>query len=316
MIIAFGVLLLVQRDHAAMTRRGVFWPLILIAVGAVGLLVNYGLLSGLSVTALLGLWPLLLILLGIDLAFGRRWPLWTLSADVVVIALAIGLVATQPTLISADLGFSVGSDCDRSDGQPSVSVPRGAATSLVFRFDGGAGRFRIGGGAPDLVNATSSVSGLRLRATGSTGDRFRVRLDDCVARSAVHGAEEVDVLVASDVPASFTVNAGAGDFTIDLGGVKVRDVTLNAGASSVRLVLPTPSGDVPVRIAGGASSVTVEIPDRVEARVTTTGAFMSTNVTNTRVTTNGSRHETAGYAAATDRVSVSVTTAAGSVAIR
>ncbi|MDP9266595.1 MAG: hypothetical protein M3O91_10835 [Chloroflexota bacterium] len=42
----------------------------------VALLANYGLLPGLSVTALLGLWPVLVILLGIDIAFGRRWPLW------------------------------------------------------------------------------------------------------------------------------------------------------------------------------------------------------------------------------------------------
>lgn len=40
------------------------------------------------------------------------------------------------------------------------------------------------------------------------------------------------------------------------------------------------------------------------------------NVTNARVTTNGSRHDTSGYAAAADRVSVNVTTGAGSVTIR
>lgn len=44
----------------------------------VALLANYGLLPGLSVTALLALWLVLVILLGIDIAFGRRWPLWTL----------------------------------------------------------------------------------------------------------------------------------------------------------------------------------------------------------------------------------------------
>ncbi|MDP9266594.1 MAG: hypothetical protein M3O91_10830 [Chloroflexota bacterium] len=62
--------------------------------------------------------------------------------------------------------------------------------------------------------------------------------------------------------------------------------------------------------------MTIEIPDGVEARVTTAGALMSSNVTNARVTTNGSRHDTSGYAAAADRVSVNVTTGAGSVTIR
>lgn len=226
-------------------RRGVFWPLVLIGIGVVALLANYGLLPAFSVTALLGLWPLLLILLGIDIAFGRRWPLWTLAVDVVVISLALGIASLQPVLVSPNLGLSFAADCDRSGGQPAVSLPRGTATSLRLRFDGGAGRFHVGGGATGLVDATSTASGLRLRTSGGSSDRTDVRLDDCVAGAAGRGGEEVGVRIASDVRSSVTLNVGAGDLTMDLRDVKVSDATLNAGASSVVLVLPRPRGRAP-----------------------------------------------------------------------
>ncbi len=297
-------------------RRGVFWPVALIGVGAVALLANLGLLPAFSITALLGLWPVLLILLGIDIAFGRRWPLWTLGVDVAVIALALGIAAVQPGLIRPSLGFSLGSDCDRAGGQAAVSVPRAAATSLRFRFDGGAGTFHIGGGSTDLLDATSTASGLRLRASTGTAARPDVRIDDCVTDPAGRGGEEVNVRLAGDVPSSVTLNAGAGDFTMDLRGVRASDVTVNAGASSLMLALPRPAGEVPIRISTGASSVTIEVPDGVETRVTTTGALISTAVANARVTSHGSQHETPGYAGATDRVTVTVTAGAGSVTIR
>jgi len=52
-----------------------FWPLVLIGVGLMFLLGNYGLIQPVSFLSLLALWPVLLILLGLDIAFARRWPL-------------------------------------------------------------------------------------------------------------------------------------------------------------------------------------------------------------------------------------------------
>ena len=67
-------------------RRGVFWPLLLIALGLIFLLQNFGFISGVSWLAVASLWPLLLVLIGLDIAFARRWPLPTLAAEVAVIA--------------------------------------------------------------------------------------------------------------------------------------------------------------------------------------------------------------------------------------
>jgi hypothetical protein len=49
---------------------------ILIAVGIIWLLGNLGVLSAANILVLLRLWPLLLIVIGLDLLFGRQSRFW------------------------------------------------------------------------------------------------------------------------------------------------------------------------------------------------------------------------------------------------
>ena len=81
-------------------------------------------------------------------------------------------------------------------------------------------------------------------------------------------------------------------------------------------MLPHPSGDVVIRADGGASSVVIEIPADVEARVTVSGGLVSASTSNARTTKTGNVIETSGYATAKDRVTVNVTGGATSVAVR
>ncbi len=290
-------------------RRGLFWPILLIAIGLVFLLVNFGYIRPISAVALISLWPLILILIGVDIAIGRRWPLAALGIDVAIIAAGLALVAAQPVYPQ---WFVFGGSTSTGAGQTHVSAPRAGARSLNFRLNGGAGTFTVSGGASDLVEVTSDEDNLNLRTSGS--DRADVRVDqsDRGVRFGPNVATHVDARIASDIPTSLDVNAGAGEFTIDLSDVKVTDARVNVGAASLRLVLPRPSGDVSITVSAGASSVIIEVPDGVEARIATSGALMSVRSENPRIA--GS--ETSGYASASDRVSVRVTAGASSVVIR
>jgi hypothetical protein len=289
-----------------------FWPLILIGVGLVVLLANYGVIQSVSAMSMLALWPVLLILLGIDIAFARRWPVPTLAAEVVIIGAALLLAATQPAALSfSTFTFNTSRDC--ADPTASTAVPRGTLQNLRLTIDGGAARYRLVGGATGAVEVTSDSGDVcvRDRTTGSSGD---VR----IAQQGAHfgGATEIVVRVASDLPLSLTLNAGAGEFVMDLRDTKTTDAHLSVGASSTTLVLPHPTGNVPVRLDGGASNVSIEIPPDVEARVTVTGGLISTTSTNPRAAKNGGAIETPGYATAKDRVTVSITGGVSSITVR
>ncbi len=297
-------------------RRGVFWPLVLIAVGLVFLLANFGYISPISVVALLSLWPLLLVLAGIDIAFARRWPLATLVAEVVVIGFGLALLAARPPLFAGDW-FSFGTD--GSGGESDISVRRDSVGSLALRLSGGAGTFRVSGGSTQLVEAHSGRADLRLRRNERSGDRADIRIDQGASGGPRFGgrpAADVETKIASDVPTSLELNYGAGDFNIDLRELRITDVRLNVGASSLQLALPKPSGDVPVTVNAGASSVVIVVPDGVEARVSTTGAITSMRSDNARLSAAGGSAETAGFASARDRVTVRVTAGASSITVR
>lgn len=127
-------------------RRGMFWPLLLIAVGLVALFANYGFVQPIPIVSILALWPVLLVLLGIDIAFARRWPLPTLAAEVVIIGAALFLAATQPAALSLAT-FSFGRAHDCANAAPAVSAPRGTLESLRLTVDGGAATYRVTGGS-------------------------------------------------------------------------------------------------------------------------------------------------------------------------
>ena len=295
-------------------RRGLFWPLVLIVIGLVFLLANFGLIPPLSGLALIDLWPLILILIGIDIAIGRRWPVAALVADVAVIGLGLVLVAANPSVLAGPIVIT---ERDES-GAPRVStvtVPREDAKSLSLRLSGGAGRFTIAGGSSsDLVHASSTRDDLRIRSSIRVGDRQDVRLDQFGSNGFRFGPStpaNVDIVIANDVPTALQMDAGAGEFVIDLSDTKLTSARINVGAASLRVVLPKPTGDVSVDITAGASSVVIDVPDGVEARVTTTGALMSS-----RTSSRFSGSDTAGYATAKDRVTVRVTAGVSSVLVR
>jgi hypothetical protein len=307
-------------------RRSFSWPLILITIGLVFLLVNFGVIPGVTAVQLLSLWPLLLILAGVDIAIGHRWPLAAVGIDVAVIALGLALLATQPTVFSGPFFFEREAD---GVGQREVSVERRSVTSLSLDINGGAGRFRVSGGSTMLVDAHSPNEDLRLRRADfdKGGEHADVRIDHSGNRRVGGVSADVEARVASDIPTDLELNGGAGEFFIDLSDVRVSGAELNIGAASLTLTLPRPTSattapttkptpEVRIEVNAGASNITIDVPEGVEARVTTSGALLSLRSTNSRVTASGLSAETSGYASTTARVTVRVTAGASSITIR
>jgi Domain of unknown function (DUF5668) len=305
-------------------RRGVFWPLLLIALGLIFLLQNFGFISGVSWRAVAGLWPLLLVLIGLDIAFARRWPVPTLVAEVLVIAAGLALAAYSPNLSPGIYVFGDGN----GQGETDVSVPRGSATQFNLTLNGAATHsYHVSGGATELVEAHSANPDLRLtNFTPRVSGRVDVRLDQA-SNGFFHpvNAGDVEIRLAGDVPTSLTINVGAGDFDVDLSDVRITSATVNVGASSMRFVLPKPTGDVAIHMSGGASTITLVVPDGVETRIATTGGLLSLRSDNTRLGSGGgtggcvacgSSVETSGYSAAHDRVSVTISAGASSIVVR
>jgi hypothetical protein len=192
---------------------------------------------------------------------------------------------------------------DRGTGQRTIVVPVDGARWLELELRLGAGRYRLRGGSQALVEAYADEPTIG-PAVERRGEVTRVRLSTAVDWWAWgwRGGVGWRIGVATGIPTALDVKAGAGEFDLDLSSVAVASARMSVGAAQLRVVLPWPRGEVPIRVEGGAASFTFVIPPGVEARVTSTGL----------VSTSGPS-ETPGYAAARDRVTVTLSGGAASV---
>jgi hypothetical protein len=208
-------------------------------------------------------------------------------------------------IVGVGLYVLFGAFIPRSRADSSTTIPRDGTTMLDLDLGVGAGTFRVGGGATELVEVHSQeddISSSVERLGTRTRARIRQRTDWFpFGRTSPYSW---DVRVAEDVPTAFVLSAGAGDFTIDLSSLRIVDAKISAGAAQLRLTLPHPSGEVRMTVSMGAASLRVQVPPSVEARFATSG-LMSIN----------GRNETPGYATARDRVFVTVTGGAASLTI-
>lgn len=248
---------------------GILTGAILILVGVAFLLRNAGIL---------------------DLDWSLLWPL---------VLVAIGIAVIVGALRAGNRGWG-------GAGDQSVVVPVDGARRLELSLRLGAGTYRLAAGtASGLVEVTADQPTIASEASRS-GDLARVRLSTAIERWGWdwrHG-HTWQIGVATGVPAMLDMQAGAGSFHVDLSALSVVSARFGIGAAELTVVLPRPTGEVPIRIEGGAASFIVTVPAGVQARVSTMGLMATSGP-----------FETPGYATARDRVTVTLTGGAASVRV-
>lgn len=272
----------------------VAFPLVLISLGVAFLLVNLGVLHGITWAQVFRLWPVLIILAGVDLLLRPRSYLAAAVVDIAIIVAAFAYLLSGATVGPASLAYT-------------IDVPRAGVTDLNLTVNYGAGSFTLAGGGTALVAVSSSAQDVtRTVDQNNTNASVVVSSDSNTLFGADGRDRRWDVRLPSDVRTGMTLNLGAGEFDVDLSHVQLTRGTINAGASDLTVTLPKPTGNVTLKISSGASSVTIIVPSGVAYSVTTTGVLHSVT----------GPQRSSDYATATDRVTIDVSIAAGSVQIR
>ncbi|HXM58413.1 MAG TPA: hypothetical protein VOB72_23640 [Candidatus Dormibacteraeota bacterium] len=253
-------------------------PVLLIGAGVVALLVTTGLVGGGAAGRLLALWPLLLVLLGVQIVVldqlpGRRAALVALVAMLAVVALGAGLALAAP-------GARV------TTYHPSAPLVGAVAGSL--KLDAGPGAARLAGRdlGDDLYQADiSSVAGRTPTAEVAGGSVHLAPHPSAdvlwVDRAA---SRDLGVTLTSRVPWSVTVNGAGLDGKADLSALDVSAVTLNGAFMTFDLRLPAaPAGAVPITVNGVGADVIVRVPPGVGARAVVAGLATGLDVNGTAV---------------------------------
>ncbi len=298
-------------------RGGFVWPIILIGAGIVFLLNTQGLVGWNVWDTLLRLWPLLLIAVGIDILVGRRFPLGSaLLALVLVVVLVLAVQGAIPTTVNAG-ALTV-------EQTQTISEDLKGNTKAAVEIGFGAGNLNIAAlaeGSPQLVEGTVDLSrDERIDRSYSANNGtakyvLKSRGSFSMGPEILGESQKKWALALSrDVPLELKVSTGASKSMLDLTGLDLRRLDIDAGVGQVTIKLPA-SGQYPVTVDGGVGQVVIMIPQGVAARVeakdglggvTTEGNFRQT----------GHTYTTGNYASGTDRVDIQVKNGVGQVVLK
>lgn len=264
-----------------------FWPVLLIGVGVIWLLSNLGLLPSTSLAWLLNLWPLILIVIGIDLLFGRRSPIVGGLLGVLVIGAVIFALAFAPAM-----GLKL-------PNSPEVKVERftapvETATSATIRIDSSFEPVEVNSNNSDLLfdGEIGHTGMIDFQTSGSTDKTVSLSQRDNPG-SWVVGLTDMSRLrwkigLSNKVPLRLEMNSGSGSIHMNLDGLQLSGLSLDSGSGSVEMSLPASSkayeaevnsgsgsiqakiaanADVTLRVDSGSGSVNISLPSGAAVRV-------------------------------------------------
>lgn len=289
--------------------RSFFWPVVLILAGVVALLVNAGVISTDRLTLVVDLWPLILIVIGLELIARRA--LQGAAGDVAAVLIvliaaggALAYVAFAPnpnTAHKLDTSADVGS-LDHA----SLQVEAGAATITVTASNSIAGdlyraHVEYSGTRPDVILNRSNGT---LRISQGSAPFFQSR----------HFT--VDLKINSSLPWAIVADSGAATATYSLAGAHITSIEINTGASREDITLGKPSGVVPISINGGSLTVHLHRPAGTAASVRVSGGAVSLDADGQQHRGIGSQAwASAGAGSATDSYRIEVNGGACNVTI-
>ncbi len=258
----------------AARRYRIFWPLVLVCVGAGLLLAQTGSMSAAALGRLAATWPVFVILAGISLVLRR----YLSPAHA-----ALGLTAAFVALCSGATVYAVaGHDVGGGAKTVEASTPRGVVDAASLT---------VNASAVTLDVKVADTGGMLFvaRVTGHSAARPTVDFDEVTNTVTVRTdnrdwwafaatqASNVSVTLSQDVDWSMTVNAASVDGTMRVRGA-ARSITVNAAADNLALVLGSPFGSVPIQLNGAAGAANITIATGVPGRVIVSGVAASITV--------------------------------------
>jgi hypothetical protein len=156
----------------------------------------------------------------------------------------------------------------RADRQ--LAAPLGQATSGRLVVKPAAAHLTVSGDPTmtDLYRASFESPAPTVRVQGGTITVHYPRMAWLTDLRALLGPPPGgEVTLNGSIPWHIRVRGGTAHTSFDLSDLILYALELGGGVSQVELILPTPAGTVPVRVAGGVHDLTVLRPAGVPARV-------------------------------------------------
>ncbi|MBN2257775.1 MAG: hypothetical protein JW704_08115 [Anaerolineaceae bacterium] len=244
--------------------RSIFWPIVLLGVGAVWLLSNLGYIQAIDVGFLVRLWPVLLIIIGMDILLGRIAPWLSALLGLAVIA---GLIAVL--IYAPSLGLTRPAELNSEK----LIEPIGGASAAIVDL-----RLSL-----DSVDVTSLSSGENLIEAEMVhyGEGY-LNVSGEAQKKIVLGTENLPsgntwftfpsigtgwktdqywkIGLTDRNPLDLSVDGSLGSVDLDLSKLQLTDLNVNVSMGSMDIYLPQSTDRYDVDIDGSAGALKVTLP--------------------------------------------------------
>src|SRR2546430_1337320 len=283
-------------------NRGLLVPLLLIAIGAIVLLSNVGVVTSDALLRLGDLWPLLLLILGLQLILNHTLPrqqaaLLGLGATVVIVIAAVAYATLAP---ATNFGTRQANVSDRIGGLTAATLDLGYSGATV----------NIQG----ATNLGDSLYQAHVEYPGSD-DPPTISLDHESGTLAIDepsgfsplrlfgaGRRHVVITLTDRIPWTIKLSGGVANAHLDLRRLQLAKVEISGGASRLDAQLPGAKGTVVIDISGALSNVTLRAPTGAQWHVAVSGGVSGLRINGSSYAAigGGLQHQHARFAPAAD----------------
>lgn len=323
-------------------KNGLFWGIFLLTLGVLFLARRAGMLD-IDWHSLVNLWPVLLILAGVNLILERRG---NPAAFVTTVMLAVAVPTTLFGFLSHnrnhdefnmrwhddddddDSGNNDSDDDNTDDDYQSEREHRDSENTriqtntfaetmdvdtreAVLKLSGGAGRFTISDPSTELIKAdTKQTSGSYSMSVDrdETTHIPTIELkptdeDQHIDLKDGKFENRVDVHLNATPVWTMDVALGAGQGDLDLSAYAVKSLKIGAGAAELDLKLGARADLSEIKLNVGAASVTVRVPKEVGCRIKKDGA-LNLEQLDDFTDVGGGEFESPGYDASKKKITI------------
>ncbi|MEO8887566.1 MAG: DUF5668 domain-containing protein [Mucilaginibacter sp.] len=295
---------------------------VLVLIGTAFLLNNYGVIS-LHWHNFFSLWPIFIVIAGVNLLFAHNRSVWATVIKLIVIVGGLGI------LLFGNFGnrynmwpgmhFDVNDDNDM--GNHAITKVEGNSNFVeAYTADAHRVKLNISGGGTNYIlkdttnqlftadtrefygkyefnpNMTDSVKVLNFKMSNSHGN-FNWG-DNKKSNSATM---KLNINPEWDI----NINAGATSLDFDLSKFKIRSLDINGGAASFDVKLGQPLNESTIKVSTGVSDVNISIPKNAACSIKKHSGLSSSNFEGF-VKQDDGNYETPGFATAKNKFYIKI----------
>lgn len=268
-----------------MQSMKLFWGLTILALGLVFIGVNQGWIGSSVWLSILALWPILLIVIGLNLLIKDEK---ILSLLIILIVLAstifVALTYNRNNTFWENRGELMGIKINNNAVNESLNdqYDLALAQNLDVSLSTGAAKVKIGvlpagTSAGELYSVTTKDMGkLSVKKTIS-GDRINLAINEENVGfnfgPSMMTDREVELYLTKDLVLNLKLEGGASKLDLDFSDLQVESLDLNIGASTANITFGERGARQDVKLSAGASSLHFYIPNDVGIEATFAGGL-------------------------------------------